>query len=168
METECSLPCPNAPTTKHFAGSYPGHILTASAFSSVEILVKPVIDQSLWRRRAGWTNGGRFPSGTVQRSACSWSHPTFYAMNPGRWNIHLLPRSKMVELYLHSHIHLHGLVFNQLSIRKILSSFLPTNMSAFLPDFVTKMLCCRAEMKWQGVGESCIMRSFTTCTLRQV
>jgi hypothetical protein len=25
----------------------------------------------------------------------------------------------------------------------------------------------RGEMKWQEAGESCIMRSFVTCTLRQ-
>jgi hypothetical protein len=48
--------------------------------------------------------GGCFPMGWSSKSAMLTTHH------------YLIPKSRMVELYLHSPTYLHGMVFNELSI----------------------------------------------------
>jgi hypothetical protein len=70
-----------------------------------------------------------FPFSTVSKIS-SWAHPASYTMGSSQGvkvttHFHLVPRSKMVELYLHSPIHLHGVVLNQLSTGTTLALPLP-------------------------------------------
>jgi hypothetical protein len=75
----------------------------------------------------GWTAGVRFPARAkdirlLQSQDRLWGHPAFYPRVQGALSLGVKrpereaddssPRSTMVELYLHSHICLHGVVLN--------------------------------------------------------
>jgi hypothetical protein len=86
------------------------------------------------RQATGWTDGVRFPAGetffcTPQRSEWLWGpfslvpngYRGFFPQGDGGRDVnltahlHLVPRLRTVELYLHSLIRLHGVVLNKLS-----------------------------------------------------
>jgi hypothetical protein len=83
-------------------------------------------------------------------------------------------------------IRLHGVVLDQLSTRKT-SLFIAINLPVVLYGreiwFLTlseehrlrvweqgaeKNICTKKEMKWQEIGENCIMKNLITCTLLRV
>jgi hypothetical protein len=100
---------------------------------------KAEIAQLLYGQPRGWKIGVRFPAGAsdfthlhiVQTG--TGAHPASYIMStrgsfPGgkrpdvklTTHLHLVPRSKTVELYLHSLIRLHGVMLNKLSTKTTL------------------------------------------------
>jgi hypothetical protein len=88
-------------------------------------------DSSVYRRTTGWTSGVLFAAGARDFSLLHnvhtdrGAHSASYTMGtgccfqgvkrPGREADHLVPRLRMMELYLHSPICLHGIVVSYLS-----------------------------------------------------
>jgi hypothetical protein len=75
------------------------------------------IAQSVYRRATGWTAGVLFPAGVRDFSPFRrvQTHPAFSGGKVARdvkltTHLHVVPRSRMVKVYLHSAIRLHGVV----------------------------------------------------------
>jgi hypothetical protein len=106
-------------------------------------LYRAGIPQSVWRWATGWTAGLQFPAGArnlsrlhnVQTSSGAHQIDTegFFPAGKaaGAWSwqhLHLLPLLRIVELYQHSPIHLHGAAlncFNNWAQEQLYISFAP-------------------------------------------